>query len=123
METRHRKANPMAEKAALSLILLCCTGLSYGQQSSSAQPVPKLAETPCTDADSKRIIREAKDVLAEYNKVRAERDAALIALHDMDAELKRLGIECTHASDPSRTLHCDKKQSPSEAPYKIPGKP
>jgi hypothetical protein len=41
----------------------------------------------------------------------------------MDAELKRLGIECTHASDPSRTLHCDKKQSLPEAPYKIPGKP
>jgi hypothetical protein len=113
----------MAEKAALSLMLLCCTGLSYGQQSSSVQPVPKLLETPCTDADSKRIIREAKDVLAEYNKMRAERDGALTVLHDMDAELKRLGIECTRASDVSRTLHCEKKQSLPEEPYKIPGKP
>jgi len=123
MEARYRKVNPMAGKTALSLILLCCIGLSYGQQSSSAQPVPKLLDTPCADADGKRIIREAKDVLDEYNKMRAERDRALTMLHDLDAELKRLGIECTHASDPSQMLHCDKKQSLPEAPYKIPGKP
>jgi hypothetical protein len=113
----------MAEKTVLLLILSGCIGLSYGQQSSSVQPVPKLLQTPCTDADSKRIIREAKDVLDEYNKMRAERDGALIVLHDMDAELKRLGIECTHASDLSRTLHCYTKHSVPEEPYKIPGKP